>query len=435
MIEMFFVFLLVKKEGNMLDLKFVRENIELVNNNIRNKNESADASEITRLDEKRRALIAEGENLKNQRNNATKEIAAKKAKNEATDDLIAEMKKVSDKIKDFDDELRVIEENIHSILLKIPNMLNTSVPVGKSAEDNFVARSWGEVKNENKKNHIEIAKELNILDFERGAKVSGAGFAFYVGKGAKLEGAIINFFLETHLANHDYTELMPPFIVNRNSMFGTGQLPKMAEDMYHCVVDDMFLIPTAEVPLTNFHNNEVLKFDELPIKYCGYSPCFRREAGSYGKDTRGFLRVHQFNKVELVNFSIPENSYDRLEGMVKEVENVLQALKLPYRVVLLCSGDTSFCSAKTYDLEVWAEGEKTWLEVSSCSNFEDFQARRANIRFKRKGDSKPEFVHTLNGSGLATSRIMVAIIENYYKDGILHIPEVLQAFCGFDKIG
>jgi seryl-tRNA synthetase len=344
------------------------------------------------------------------------------------------MKKVSDKIKNFDDELRMIEEDIHSILLKIPNMLSSTVPVGKSAEDNAVVRSWGEVKNEDKKNHIEIAKELNIIDFERGAKVTGAGFAFYVGKGAKLERAIINFFLETHLENHNYTELMPPFVVNRNSMLGTGQLPKMTEDMYHCAVDDLYLIPTAEVPLTNFHSGEILKLEDLPLKYCGYSPCFRREAGSYGKDTRGFLRVHQFNKVELVNFSTTENSYDRLEGMVQEVENVLQALELPYRVVLLCSGDTSFSSAKTYDLEVWAEGEKNWLEVSSCSNFEDFQSRRANIRFKRKGDSKPEFVHTLNGSGLATSRIMVAIIENYYSNGVLRIPKVLQNFCGFDCI-
>ena len=419
----------------MLDLKFVRENIELVQKNIQNKNENADASEITRLDEKRRALIAEVENLKSQRNIATKEIAALKSQKKDAESQISEMKKVSDKIKDLDDELHKIEESIHTVLLKIPNMLSSTVPVGKTAKDNTVVRSWGEVKNENKKNHIEIAKELNIIDFERGAKVSGAGFAFYVGKGAKLERAIINFFLETHLEKHNYTELMPPFLVNKNSMYGTGQLPKMLDDMYHCSEDDMYLIPTAEVPLTNFHSGDVLKFDDFPLKYCGYSPCFRREAGSYGKDTRGFLRVHQFNKVELVNFSAPENSYSVLDGMVVEVENILQSLKLPYRVLLLCSGDTSFCSAKTYDLEVWAEGEKTWLEVSSCSNFEDFQARRANIRFKRRGDSKPEFVHTLNGSGLATSRIMVAIIENYYSEGILHIPEPLQAFCGFDCIG
>ena len=418
----------------MLDLKFVRENIELVNKNSQNKNENADASEITKLDERRRHLIAEVENLKSQRNNTTKEIAALKSQKIDAEKQIAEMKTVSDKIKNLDDELHKIEENIHTVLQKIPNIIHDTVPIGKTANDNTVVRSWGEAKDINKKNHIEIAKELNIIDFERGAKVAGAGFAFYVGKGAKLERAIINYFLETHLENHGYTELMPPFLANRNSMYGVGQLPKMEEDAYNCTKDDLFLIPTAEVPLTNFHSGETLKLDDFPIKYCGYSPCFRREAGSYGKDTRGFLRVHQFNKVELVNFSIPENSYSLLDTMVCDVENILKALKLPYRVLLLCSGDTSFSSAKTFDLEVWAEGEKTWLEVSSCSNFGDFQARRANIRFKRRGDSKPEFVHTLNGSGLATSRIMVAIIENYYSDGILHIPEVLRPFCGFDCI-
>ncbi|MDR0927956.1 MAG: serine--tRNA ligase [Ignavibacteria bacterium] len=418
----------------MLDLKFVRDNIDLVNTNIKNKNEHSNASDITKLDEKRRNLIQEAENLKNQRNTASKEIAELKSQKQNADAKIAEMKQVSDKIKLLDDDLRAIEDQIQAVLNTIPNMLHTSVPIGKSADDNPVQRIWGDVKMEDKKNHIEIAKELNILDFERGAKVTGAGFAFYVGKGAKLERSLIHLFLALHTTNHGYTELMPPFVVNRNSMYGTGQLPKMAEDMYHCTEDDLFLIPTAEVPLTNFYNGEMLKVEDIPIKICGYSPCFRREAGSYGKDTRGFLRVHQFNKVELVNFSLPENSYERLEGMVGEVENVLKALKLTYRVILLCSGDTSFSSAKTYDLEVWAEGEKQWLECSSCSNFEAFQARRANIRFKRTGDSKPEFVHTLNGSGLATSRIMVALIENYYSDGVLHIPEVLQPFCGFDKI-
>lgn len=418
----------------MLDLKFVRENINVVQQNIRNKNEKADVAEMLKLDEVRRGLITETETLKNQRNIASKEIAALKAKKENADAKIAEMKQVSDKIKELDDRLAVVEENMNVVLCSLPNMLHSSVPVGKSEADNIAVRTWGEFNTEGKKDHIEIAKELNILDFERGAKVTGAGFAFYVGKGAKLERALINFFLETHTGNHGYMELMPPFVVNRTSMFGTGQLPKMAEDMYHCTEDDLYLIPTAEVPLTNFHSNEMLKIEDLPKKICGYSPCFRREAGSYGKDTRGFLRVHQFNKVELVNFSLPENSYERLEGMVGEVENILQALNLPYRLLLLCSGDTSFSSAKTYDLEVWAEGEQKFLECSSCSNFEDFQARRANIRFKRTGDSKPEFIHTLNGSGLATSRIMVALIENNYRDGVLYIPEVLQKFCGFDKI-
>ncbi len=418
----------------MLDLKFVRENIELVNANSKNKNEKTDVTEIALLDEKRRTIIAEVEALKMQRNNASKEIAVLKSANKDATTMISEMKKVSDTIKEKDDALNEIENDIQTILTKLPNMLHTSVPIGKDANANVEIRSWGEFKNEDKKDHIEIAKELNILDFDRGSKVTGAGFAFYVGKGAKLERALINFFLETHINNHSYTELMPPFVVNRNSMFGTGQLPKMTDDMYHFADDDLFLIPTAEVPLTNFYNGEMLKFESLPIKFCGYSPCFRREAGSYGKDTRGFLRVHQFNKVELVNFSLPEESYNRLEGMVVEVENILQALKLPYRIMLLCSGDTSFCSAKTYDFEVWAEGEKQFLECSSCSNFEAFQARRANIRFKRKGDSKPEFIHTLNGSGLATSRIMVAMLENNYKDGVFSVPEVLQDFCGFDRI-
>ena len=418
----------------MLDLKFVRENIEFVSNNIKNKNEKADATEITRLDEKRRILIAETETLKMQRNNASKEIATLKSNKQDAEAKIVEMKKVSDIIKEKDDALNEIENDIHDILIRIPNILHSSVPVGKDSSNNVEIRQWGEFKNENKKDHIEIAKELNILDFDRGAKVTGTGFAFYVGKGAKLERALINFFLQTHLDNHEYTELMPPFVVNRNSMFGTGQLPKLSDDMYHFADDDLFLIPTAEVPLTNFYNGEMLKIENLPIKFCGYSPCFRREAGSYGKDTRGFLRVHQFNKVELVNFSLPEDSYDMLEKMVSDVENILQALELPYRIMLLCSGDTSFGSAKTYDFEVWAEGEKQFLECSSCSNFETFQARRANIRFKRKGDAKPEYIHTLNGSGLATSRIMVAMLENNYTDGVFYVPEVLQDFCSFDKI-
>lgn len=420
----------------MLDLKFVRENIELVKQNIANKNESADISAITTLDEKRRNIIQEVEGLKNLRNVVSKEIAELKKNKQDADDKIAEMKGVSDKIKDLDDELRQVELDIDEIMFKIPNMTDASVPVGKNSDDNVTVRSWGEIKPQKvKKDHIQIARELNIIDFDRGAKVSGAGFSFYVGKGAKLERALINFMLNFHLDNHGYTELIPPFMVNRNSMFGTGQLPKMGEDMYHAQTDDMFLIPTAEVPLTNFHNNDILKGEELPIKYTGYSPCFRREAGGYGKEVHGFLRVHQFNKVELVNFSKPEESYDRLEGLLGEAEAILQALELPYRVLLLCTGDTSFSSAKTYDLEAWASGEEKWLEVSSCSNFADFQARRAQIRFKRTPDAKPEFVHTLNGSALATSRIMVAILENNLReDGHVDVPKVLQAFCGFDVI-
>ncbi|HOK14831.1 MAG TPA: serine--tRNA ligase [Candidatus Kapabacteria bacterium] len=420
----------------MLDLKFVRDNIELVRQNIINKNESADVTEIPRLDEKRRSVIQEVERLKNLRNVVSKEIAELKKQKQPADDKIEEMRVVSDKIKELDDELRNIEEAIQQVLIRIPNMVHESVPIGKSAEENKVVRSWGELKPQKiKKDHLQIAKELGIIDFERGAKVTGGGFAFYVGKGAKLERALINFMINYHIEHHGYTELMPPFVVNRNSMFGTGQLPKMAEDMYHDETDDIYLIPTAEVPITNYHSNEILRGEDLPIKYAGYSPCFRREAGSYGKETRGFLRVHQFNKVEMVNFTKPEESYERLEGLVGEAEAILKALGLPYRVILLCSGDTSFSSAKTYDLEAWASGEEKWLEVSSCSNFEDFQARRAQIRFKRTPDAKPEFVHTLNGSGLATSRIMVAILENYLQeDGHVLVPEVLRPFCGFDVI-
>lgn len=420
----------------MLDLKFVRENIDKVKANIANKNESADAGLILELDEIRRKIILEVEQLKNQRNIASKEIAQLKKEGIGAEDKIAAMKEVSDRIKELDDEQRNNEDKIQEILASIPNMTDKSVPVGKDANDNKVVRSWGEIKPQPvKKDHMQIARELGIIDFERGAKVSGAGFSFYVGKGAKLERALINFMLNFHIDNHGYTELIPPFMVNRASMKGTGQLPKMAEDMYHCTEDDMFMIPTAEVPLTNYHSGEMLQFAELPYKYCGYSPCFRREAGGYGKEVRGFLRVHQFNKVELVNFCLPELSKDRLEGLLGEAEAILQALELPYRVLLLCTGDTSFSSAKTYDLESWASGEEKWLEVSSCSNFEDFQARRANIRFKRKADSKPEFIHTLNGSALATSRIMVSILENnLQEDGRVKVPDVLKAFCGFDYI-
>jgi len=420
----------------MLDLKFIRENIELVRQNIINKNEKANIDDILNLDIERRSIIQEVEKLKNLRNVVSREIADLKKQNQDATDKINEMKNVADKIKELDDKLAEIEDKIHNIVTYIPNMTGDKVPIGRSSEDNVVVRTWGEKPiSRYKKNHIEIAKELNIIDFERGAKVSGGGFAFYRGKGAKLERALINFMIDYHLEKHSYTELFPPFLVNSNSMFGTGQLPKMAEDMYFANEDKMYLIPTAEVPITNYHNNEVLNVNELPIKYCGYSPCFRREAGSYGKEVRGFLRVHQFNKVEMVNFTKPEDSFNQLEILVTEAEDIIKALGLHYRVLLLCTGDTSFSSAMTYDLEVFSPGEEMWLEVSSCSNFTDFQARRANIRFKRDPNSKPEYVHTLNGSGLATSRIMVAIIEQYTdENGILNIPEVLVPYCGFDKI-
>lgn len=420
----------------MLDLKFIRENIELVKENIKNKNEKTDLSEFLDLEEKRRIIIKDVEKLKSDRNNASKEIAQLKKEGKDATDFINEMKIVSDKIKELDDELKIVEDKIFSTISYLPNMLHQSVPIGKSAEDNPVIRNVGEIKEQKyKANHIEISKNLGILDFERGAKVSGSGFAFYVGKGAALERALIRFMLDYHIQKHGYTEIWAPFMVNPDSMFGTGQLPKMANDMYYMNEDNMYLIPTAEVPLTNYHRDDILKIEDLPKKICGYSPCFRRESGSYGKDVHGFLRVHQFNKVEMVNFSLPENSYNQLEILVGEAEDILKALEIPYRVILLCSGDTSFSSAKTYDLEIWAAGEQKWLEVSSCSNFDDFQARRSNIRFKRTPNSKPEFVHTLNGSGLATSRLYATILENYVKeDGSVIVPEALRDYCKFDLI-
>lgn len=420
----------------MLDLKFIRENLDLVKENIKLKNEKADLTSFSELEEKRRKIIQEVEALKNERNKVTKEISNFKKTGQNADDLIAEMKVVSDKIKDFDDLLRNVENEITQLISRIPNMLANIVPLGKSEEDNKIIRSWGEpVAQPIKMNHIEISKKLGIIDFERGAKVSGSGFSFYIGKGAQLERALIRFMLDYHTEKHNYTEIWSPFMVNAASMYGTGQLPKMGEDMYYAKEDDMYLIPTAEVPLTNFHRDDILKNEELPKKVCGYSPCFRRESGSYGKEVHGFLRVHQFNKVEMVNFVRPEDSFKQLEILVSEAEDILKALKIPYRVVLLCSGDTSFASAITYDLEIWAAGEEKWLEVSSCSNFTDFQARRANIKFKRTPNSKPEFVHTLNGSGVATSRLYAAILENYLQsDGSVVIPEELVKYTGFDKI-
>ncbi len=418
----------------MLDLKFIRENPEKVKENITKKHESADVDKILILDQKRRELIQETEQLKNKRNVVSKEIAELKRNKQNADDKISSMKEVSEKIKDLDEDLRMIDDEINDNLLRIPNMLNDSVPEGKTDEDNIEIKVWQSPKEPIDMNHIEISSKFGILDFERGAKVTGAGFAFYVGKGAALERALLNYMIEHQTGRNGYTEVIPPFVVNRNSMTGTGQLPKMAEDMYHVESDDLYLIPTAEVPLTNYYSNEVLKFNDLPVNICGASPCFRREAGSYGKDVHGFLRVHQFNKVELIKICLPEQSEDELEQITADAESVLEALNLPYRRLLLSSGDTSFASSKTYDLEVWTPGERQWLEVSSCSNFLDFQARRAKIRFKRDPNSKPEFVHTLNGSGLATSRLMVALIENNFDGNKINIPEPLRKYTGFDYI-
>ena len=421
----------------MLDLKFIRENPEVVKNAIRLKGNRDTVDEILKLDERRRELIRKGDALKARRNDVTEEIANLKKQGKDATDLIEEMRKVSDEIKSIDAELKKVETELENLLLWLPNIPHSSVPVGKDANDNVVVRMWGEIPEFDFeiKDHLTLGKKLGIIDFERGAKLTGSGFPLYIGKGATLERALINFMLDLHIQKHGYTEVFPPFLVNEASMRGTGQIPKLKDDMYYCPEDDLYLIPTAEVPVTNIHRDEILDISELPKKYVAYSACFRREAGSWGRETKGFLRVHQFNKVELVKFTTPETSYDELESLVRDAEEVLQLLNIPYRVVLLCTGDMSFASAKTYDIEVWSPAEKKWLEASSCSNFEDFQARRMNVRFRRDRKSKPEFVHTLNGSGLATSRLMVALLENYQTpEGKVIVPKVLHKYTGFTII-
>ncbi|MCX7930759.1 MAG: serine--tRNA ligase [Chlorobi bacterium] len=420
----------------MLDIRFIRDNPEAVAQNAVNKGHAVAIDRILELDAERRHLITETDALKHERNRASEQIAARKKAGDDAAESIALARQLGDRIKANDERLRAIETELEELLLWVPNIAHASVPIGRDASDNVVVRSTAEeVPAQWRRSHLDIGAQLGILDFERGAKVSGSGFAFYVGAGAQLERAMLSLFLDVHTRQHRYREMLPPFLVNRDSMVGTGQLPKMADDMYHCPTDELYLIPTAEVPLTNYYRDEMLSESELPIKLCGYSPCFRREAGSYGRDTRGFLRVHQFNKVELVKFTTPESSYDELECLVADVEHVLRLLELPYRVVLLCTGDMSFSSAKTYDLEVWSPVEQRYLEVSSCSNFEAFQARRARIRYRRN-DGSLDYVHTLNGSGLATSRIMVAMLEHHQTpDGRIRIPEALRPYMGCDFIG
>jgi seryl-tRNA synthetase len=424
----------------MLDIKFIRENPEIVKQGIINKNEKDRVDEILALDEKRRKIISEAEELKAQKNQVSAKIPQMKKAGEDTTQIFAEMKTVSDKISELDNQLKNIEDELNTILLFIPNLPHSSVPIGKTAEQNVEIRKWtpenfSYQKQDKTLDHVELGKKLNILDFERGAKISGSGFPVYVGKGATLERALINFMLDYHLTHHNYKEVLPPFLVNKESMYGTGQLPKMEDDMYAIEKDGLYPIPTAEVPITNLHRDEMVAEKDLPIRYVGYSACFRREAGSYGKESKGFLRVHQFNKVEMVKIVKSETSYDELELLVNDAEDILKALKIPYRIIMLCTGDLSFSAAKCYDIETWSLAEQRWLEASSCSNFEDFQARRANIRFKREGQKKPEFVHTLNGSGLATSRLMVSLLETYQTpEGTVKVPEVLQKYTGFSEI-
>jgi seryl-tRNA synthetase len=417
----------------MLDPQFIRDNPDLVKKAAQNKNCQVDIDKLLGLDEKRRQIIRDVEGLKNVRNTKSPEIAKLKKEKKDADAaaLVAEMKGVSDKIKELDEQQKAVEDEIRIVSIWIPNLPHSSVPHGASAADNAVVAEWGDTPTFDfaPKDHLQLGSALDIIDFPRGAKVSGAGFPVYKGAGALLERALINFMLDTHTQRNGYREIFPPFLVNADSLFGTGQLPKSQDQMYYIGEDQLYCIPTAEVPVTNLHRDELLDAVALPVRYCAYSACFRREAGSYGKDTKGFLRVHEFNKIELVKFVAPETSYDELEKLRNDAEGVLKALCLKYRVLMLCDADLSFAAAKCYDLEAWAPGEKKFLEVSSCSNFEDFQARRMNIRYRPRAGEKPRFVHTLNGSGLATARILVAILETYQTaTGSIRVPEVLQQY-------
>ena len=415
----------------MIDLKFIRENPELVKEGILAKGEMGNVDHVLKLDKERRKIIQKVEQLKKQRNKNSQQVAHLKKEGKEFSEIIESTRQISDEIKQLDEHLKKVEKDLFDQLSRIPNMPHKTTPRGKDARENVEVNRWGKIPKFDFKplNHLELGERLDILDFKRGGKVTGSGFPVYKGDGARLERALINFMLDFHIEKHGYTEIFPPFLANRASMFGTGQLPKLEDDMYYSGKDDLFLIPTAEVPVTNLHRDEILEADELPVKYAAYSACFRREAGSYGKETHGFLRVHQFNKVEMVNFVRPEESYDFHEQLLREACEILEILEIPYRILLLCSGDLSFAAAKCYDIETWSPAEQKWLEASSVSNFEDFQARRANIRFRPEKGAKPQFVHTLNGSGLATSRLMVSLLETYQTDeGTVIIPEALRKY-------
>lgn len=422
----------------MFDVKLLRNELERVKEAMAARGKPAEEIDrFTGLDAKRRELLQESERLKNRRNTVSQEVAAKKRNGEDAEPLIVEMREVNDRIKALDEEVRVVEEDLNKLLLSIPNMPHSSVPVGLTEEQNVEIRRVGDVPSFSFEvmPHWDVAARLGILDFEAAGKVTGSRFVFYKGLGARLERALINFMMDLHTDRHGYEEMLPPYIVNRDSLTGTGQLPKFEEDVFKLEHTDYFLIPTAEVPVTNYHRDEILPVEQLPKYYVAFSACFRSEAGAAGRDTRGLIRQHQFNKVELVKLVKPEDSYDELESLTQHAEAVLQLLGLPYRVLTLCTGDLGFSSAKTYDLEVWMPSSGTYREISSCSNFEDFQARRANLRFRRDAKSKPEFVHTLNGSGLAVGRTVAAILENYQQpDGSVLIPEALQPYMGGLKV-
>ncbi|GIP07773.1 serine--tRNA ligase [Paenibacillus lautus] len=418
----------------MLDVKILRSEYSRVEEALKNRGKSLDLiADFPKLDARRRELLQESESLKNRRNTVSAEVAKLKKNRENADELILEMRQVSDQIKAMDEEVRELEASISELTLAIPNIPHESVPIGASEEENVEIRRWAEPKafDFEPKAHWEIAQNLSILDFEAGAKVTGSRFTFYKGLGARLERALISFMMDLHSDKHGYEEMLPPYIVNRDSLYGTGQLPKFEEDLFKISDTDYYLIPTAEVPVTNYHREEILNSEDLPKYYVAYSSCFRSEAGAAGRDTRGLIRQHQFNKVEMVKIVHPETSFEELEKMTADAERVLQLLNLPYRVMTLCTGDMGFGSMKTYDLEVWLPESGVYREISSCSNIGDFQARRANIRFRPEPKSKPEFVHTLNGSGLAVGRTVAAILENYQQaDGSVVIPEVLRPYMG-----
>ncbi|HHV64013.1 MAG TPA: serine--tRNA ligase [Peptococcaceae bacterium] len=421
----------------MLDLIFVRSNPDIVKEALANRHADIDLDDFLQQEERRRQLIFEVETLKAERNKVSEEVARLKKSGQNADDLILQMREVNQKVKELDENLAEIDRQVQEVLYLIPNIPHSSVPVGKDENDNVEVRKWGTPRDFGFQPlaHFELGEKHDILDFGRAGKVTGARFTFYKGLGARLERALINFMLDRHIKK-GYVEIFPPFMVNRASMTGTGQLPKFEEDAFKVENTDYFLIPTAEVPVTNIYRDEILDGSKLPLYYCAYSACFRAEAGAAGRDTRGLIRQHQFNKVELVKFSLPENSYQELESLTADAEAILQELELPYRVVALSTGDLGFSSAKTYDIEVWLPSFNAYREISSCSNFEDFQARRANIRFRREPKAKPEYVHTLNGSGLAIGRTVSAILENYQEaDGRIRIPEALQPYMGVEYIG
>lgn len=413
----------------MLDIKRLREEEAVIRAGLARKHAAVDLDAIVALDRERRRLLTEVEALKSRRNAVSKELGARKQRGEDIEPAKAEMRELGDRIADLDRQVREVESRLESVWMTVPNLPHSSVPDGKDSSENVVVRSWGKPRafDFTPRTHLELGERLKLFDFERAARMTGAGFPLYIGRGARLERALIQFMLDVHTREHGYIEMSPPFLVNTASMTGTGQLPKMKEDMYSIPADDLWLIPTAEVPVTNYFREEIID-RPLPIAFVAYSPCFRREAGSAGRETRGLIRVHQFDKVELVRFVEPATSYDELEKLVGHAEAILQKLELPYRVVQLCAGDLSFAAAKCYDIELWAPGQNAWLEVSSCSNFEDFQARRAGIRY-RAAEGKPAFVHTLNGSGVALARLVVALLENGQQaDGSVRLPQALAPY-------